>query len=44
MSVVQRTAGLLRGGSRSVLLFLLPFSPAAIEVLFGVLLVSWLLQ
>ena len=42
MSRVRTLVSKVQEGSLYVLLFLLPFSKAAIEVAFGVLLLGWL--
>jgi len=44
MNRLSRFAGTLQEGSLYVLLFLLPFSKAAIEIMFGFLLAGWLLE
>jgi len=44
MSRLARLGGLLQEGSLYGLLFLLPFSKAAVEIAFGVLLCGWLLE
>ena len=41
---MSRLGGVLEEGSLYVLLFLLPFSKAAVEVMFGVWLLGWVLQ
>ena len=43
MSWLRRGATLIQEGSLYVLLFVLPFSTAALEITFGLLLVTWLL-
>ena len=44
MSQWRRGVRIVQEGSLTVLLFLLPFSIAAVELMFGVLLITWLLQ
>ena len=44
MSHVWRVARPLQDGSLYVLLFLLPFSKAAVEITFGLLLIGWILE
>ncbi len=44
MTRVVRLARVVQAGSLCALLFLLPFAPAAVEMLFGVLLVGWLIE
>lgn len=43
MNWFRKLAAIVQEGSLYVLLFLLPFSKAAIEIMFGVLFISWLI-
>ena len=44
MKRVLAAARIAQEGSLYVLLFLLPFSPAAVEIMFGVMLIGWLIE